>query len=67
MVVDAKPSRLEDETRKRDLKQRERSAPLVVAPSMQIVLQIDASKLSADEILAIAAKLKEVGGSTASS
>ncbi len=67
VVVDAKPSRLEDETRKRDLKQREGSAPLVVAPSMQIVLQIDASKLSADEILAIAAKLKEVGGSTASS
>ena len=43
------------------------SGPFVPAPSMQVVLQIDASKLTADEIVTIASKLKEAGGSTSAS
>lgn len=45
----------------------EGGGPFVPAPSMKIVLQIDASKLTADEIVTIASKLREVGASTSDS
>lgn len=45
----------------------ERGGPFVRAPSMKIVLQIDASKLTAHEIMTIASKLRGVGASTSDS
>ena len=54
---------LKKETPKRE----ERSGPFVGAPSMQVVLQIDASKLTAQEIVTIAGKMKEIGASTSGS
>jgi hypothetical protein len=56
------------ETSKRETpKTEEGGGPFVPAPSMRVVLQIDASKLTADEIVTIANKLKEVGASTSAS
>jgi hypothetical protein len=68
-TTDAKPEvktpKSQAETLKREVpKTEEGGGPFVRAPSMQVILQIDASKLTADEILTIANKLKEVGAST---
>jgi hypothetical protein len=49
------------------IKEEHDTRPFGQAPSMQVVLQIDASKLTVDEIVTIAKKLKEVGASTSSS
>jgi hypothetical protein len=53
---------------KRQEPKEEIGRPFVQAPSMQVVLQIDASKLTAEEIVTIVTRLKEIdAGSTISS